>query len=96
MLVSHIVPVVFTLIAVLGVVGNSLVLLVVLYGKQMRNTTNILILVSICSKKCPSKRPPNFEQLDSCLFLPANITTNYKGFHSCILATERTDIEQVY
>ena len=46
MLVSHIVPVVFTLIAVLGVVGNSLVLLVVLYGQQMRNTTNILILVS--------------------------------------------------
>ena len=47
MLVSNIVPVVFALIAVLGVVGNSLVLLVVLYGKQMRNTTNILILVMI-------------------------------------------------
>ena len=45
MLVSHIVPVVFAIIAVLGVVGNSLVLLVVLYGQQMRNTTNILILV---------------------------------------------------
>ena len=46
MLVSHIVPVVFALIAVIGVVGNSLVLLVVLYGQQMRNTTNILIMVN--------------------------------------------------
>jgi hypothetical protein len=44
--VSRIVPVVFAVIVVLGVIGNGLVLIVVLFGQQMRNTTNILILVS--------------------------------------------------
>jgi len=44
--VSVIVPVVFALIVVLGVVGNCCVLAVILFGKQMRNTTNLLILVS--------------------------------------------------
>ena len=43
--VSRLVPVVFAAIVVLGVVGNALVLVVVLCGKQMRNTTNVLILV---------------------------------------------------
>ncbi len=45
--VSWLVPVVFAAIVVLGVVGNSLVLAVVLCGQQMRNTTNVLILVRI-------------------------------------------------
>lgn len=38
------VPVIFGLICVLGLFGNSLVILVVLFDKHMRNTTNILIL----------------------------------------------------
>ena len=45
--VSLTVPVVFAAIVVLGVVGNSLVLAVVLCGQQMRNTTNVLILVRV-------------------------------------------------
>ena len=47
--VSWVVPVIFAVIVVLGVVGNTLVLVVVLFGQQMRNTTNILILVSLVS-----------------------------------------------
>lgn len=43
--VSWVVPVIFAVIVVLGVVGNTLVIVVVLFGQQMRNTTNILILV---------------------------------------------------
>ena len=46
LVVSLVVPVVFAAIVVLGVVGNVLVLAVVLCGQQMRNTTNVLILVS--------------------------------------------------
>ncbi|KAK0043429.1 allatostatin-A receptor [Biomphalaria pfeifferi] len=42
--VSIIVPTIFGLICVLGLFGNSLVILVVLCDKHMRNTTNILIL----------------------------------------------------
>ena len=49
-MVSIVVPVVFALIIVLGAVGNGLVLFVVAMKQQMRNTTNILILVS------PTKR----------------------------------------
>jgi hypothetical protein len=46
-LVSWLVPVVFAVMVVVGVVGNALVLLVVFAGKsQMRNTTNVLIAVS--------------------------------------------------
>ena len=51
-IVSRLVPVVFAAIVVLGVVGNALVLVVVLCGKQMRNTTNVLILVSLRLIKC--------------------------------------------
>ena len=46
LVVSWLVPIIFTIIVVLGVIGNILVLVVVLFGQQMRNTTNILILVS--------------------------------------------------
>ncbi|KAH9495463.1 hypothetical protein Btru_015181 [Bulinus truncatus] len=42
--VSIIVPTIFGLICVLGLFGNSLVILVVMCDKHMRNTTNILIL----------------------------------------------------
>ena len=45
LVVSWLVPIIFTIIVVLGVIGNILVLVVVLFGQQMRNTTNILILV---------------------------------------------------
>ena len=42
--VRIIVPVIFGLIVVLGLVGNALVIFVVLCNKQMRSTTNILIV----------------------------------------------------
>ena len=45
LVVSRLVPVLFAAMVVLGIVGNAVVLLVVLFGQQMRNTTNILILV---------------------------------------------------
>ena len=45
-MVSIVVPVVFALIIVAGTIGNGLVLFVVTFKQQMRNTTNILILVS--------------------------------------------------
>eukprot|EP00094_Tigriopus_californicus_P003156 TCALIF_03038-PA protein Name:"Similar to AR Allatostatin-A receptor (Bombyx mori)" AED:0.06 eAED:0.06 QI:0/0/0/1/1/1/2/0/419 len=42
--VSWLVPIIFAVIVVVGVIGNTLVLVVVLFGNQMRNTTNVLIL----------------------------------------------------
>ena len=45
-LISWIVPVIFAVIIFVGVVGNSLVLFVVTFWQQMRNSTNVLILVS--------------------------------------------------
>ncbi|XP_067684552.1 allatostatin-A receptor-like [Haliotis asinina] len=43
-LVSIIVPSIFGVVFILGLIGNLLVLLVVLFYQNMRNTTNILIL----------------------------------------------------
>lgn len=43
-LVSTIVPILFSLIGVIGFVGNILVIVTVLFNQQMRNTTNLLIL----------------------------------------------------
>ena len=42
-LVPIIVPVLFTLVIIIGFIGNLLVVLVVMMNKKMRNTTNILI-----------------------------------------------------
>jgi allatostatin receptor len=42
--VQVVVPIVFGLILVLGFVGNLLVIIVVISNKQMRNTTNLLII----------------------------------------------------
>ena len=43
-LTKVIVPIVFGIIAFLGVIGNTLVIVVVLTNQQMRSTTNVLIL----------------------------------------------------
>ena len=43
--ISWIVPIIFAAIVVVGVLGNSLVLFVVTFWQQMRNSTNVLILV---------------------------------------------------
>ena len=43
-LVPYLVPILFSLIIVVGSVGNILVVLVVVMNKTMRNNTNILIL----------------------------------------------------
>lgn len=43
-MVRIVVPTIFGVIFLLGLVGNLLVIIVVLYDKHMRNTTNILIL----------------------------------------------------
>ena len=42
--VRVVVPVIFGLIAVLGLIGNLLVIIVVILNQQMRSTTNILII----------------------------------------------------
>ena len=47
-MIALIVPVVFAIAIIFGAIGNGLVLFVVTFKQQMRNTTNILILVS-CS-----------------------------------------------
>ncbi len=44
-LISVVVPVIFAIIVSVGIVGNVLVLIVVAISQQMRNTTNILIVV---------------------------------------------------
>ena len=44
-LISIVVPTVFSVIFLLGLLGNTLVILVVAFDKNMRNTTNILILM---------------------------------------------------
>ena len=43
-LTTIIVPITFGIIAFLGVIGNTLVIVVVLTNHQMRSTTNVLIL----------------------------------------------------
>ena len=42
--VSIVVPIFFSIIVFVGFVGNLLVVLVVTFNKQMRNTTNLLIM----------------------------------------------------
>ena len=42
-IVPIVVPILFTLVIVIGFIGNLLVVLVVVLNKTMRNTTNILI-----------------------------------------------------
>ncbi len=44
-IIKWLVPVIFAIIFVVGILGNVLVLGVVLFKQQMRNTTNVLILV---------------------------------------------------
>ena len=47
--VPFLVPVLFSLIIILGFAGNILVVFVVLLNKNMRNTTNLLILnLAVC------------------------------------------------
>ena len=41
--VPIVVPILFTLVIIIGFIGNLLVVLVVILNKTMRNTTNILI-----------------------------------------------------
>ena len=43
-IVAIVVPIFFSIVVVVGFCGNLLVILVVLLNKQMRNTTNLLIL----------------------------------------------------
>ena len=50
-IVPIIVPILFTFVIVIGLVGNLLVVLVVLLNKTMRNTTNILIFNLAVSRK---------------------------------------------
>lgn len=42
--VSTIVPILFSLIGIIGFIGNILVIVTVLFNQQMRNITNLLIL----------------------------------------------------
>lgn len=42
--VSTVVPIIFGLIVVIGLTGNFLVILTVISEREMRNTTNVLIL----------------------------------------------------
>lgn len=43
-IVSIVVPILFSLIGIIGFVGNILVIITVTFNQQMRNTTNLLIL----------------------------------------------------
>ena len=43
-LVPIIVPVIFSFIIIIGFIGNSLVVIVIIFNKSIRTTTNILIL----------------------------------------------------
>ena len=49
-MISIIVPIIFAIIALVGIIGNILVLIVVALKQQMRNTTNVLIVVSLIFK----------------------------------------------
>ena len=42
--VSIVVPIFFSIVVLVGFIGNLLVVLVVTFNKQMRNTTNLLIM----------------------------------------------------
>lgn len=41
---SIVVPILFSMVVLVGLFGNALVVIVVLYNQQMRNTTNLLII----------------------------------------------------
>ena len=43
-IVSIVVPIFFSIVVLVGFIGNLLVVLVVTFNKQMRNTTNLLIM----------------------------------------------------
>ena len=43
-MVPVLVPILFSIIILIGFVGNILVVLIVSFNKNMRNTTNLLIL----------------------------------------------------
>lgn len=43
-IVSIVVPIFFSIVVLVGFIGNLLVVLVVIFNKQMRNTTNLLIM----------------------------------------------------
>ena len=45
-MISIVVPIILALIVLVGVIGNCLVLIVVAFKQTMRNTTNVLIVVS--------------------------------------------------
>ena len=48
-IVPFLVPILFSIIIIIGFVGNLLVVFVVLMNKNMRNTTNLLILnLAVC------------------------------------------------
>lgn len=44
LIVSIVVPILFSLIGIIGFIGNILVIITVVCNQQMRNTTNLLIL----------------------------------------------------
>ena len=46
-MIAIVTPIIMTIIVLVGAIGNILVLIVVALKQQMRNTTNILIAVSI-------------------------------------------------
>jgi hypothetical protein len=43
LIVSIVVPIFFSLIGIVGFVGNLLVIITIFFNQQMRNTTNLLI-----------------------------------------------------
>lgn len=66
-IVEVVVPILFSLIAVIGFVGNILVIITVLFNQQMRNTTNLLILNLSFA-----------DLLFVCFCIPATVSVNWK------------------
>ena len=66
-IVEVVVPILFSLIAVIGFVGNILVIITVLFNQQMRNTTNLLILNLSFA-----------DLLFVCFCIPATVSVNCK------------------
>ena len=55
--VPYLVPILFSLIIIIGSIGNILVVLVVALNKNMRNNTNMLILnLAVSSSHRPEER----------------------------------------
>ena len=92
--VPIVVPIIFTLVIIIGFIGNLLVVLVVIFDKTMRNTTNILIFNLAVSNMGIMVRCYNRERYHKHTYLLTfleNYVSNF-GIHNNIRVGSKCDM----